>query len=1471
MIRRRSYWLPLIILLELWQRLNVRVIYRLQPNRYYSDADENNPGTQRNGENRAVVVGGAVSASNDAASWLPLKSDDYLYPVAFSEAAETEESEAYNIDEMYNSAQKKTGCRGRAISEKDISKLNDDLENIATDLAKNTYYACENVQIHDVMSDNIYYIDPTEEPLNEDGTANPKFNLTDTQETTGIRVLRTDSQGNQIDDTEHWKITHDGKNITAAHDGPVDPNYTYTLTYPAIVSDTGKSTVILGSDNYDPWADTADDGTGTYSAQKGLYSNEKYKNDAGSISGTYVSWDEITKTTDGDTTEQKSAAYPMPVVRPYRLTISKSLTIEGRTSGETKDGKTDIEKAIPEIDKELRKPGTLTFTVTGDYISGGEHRTFQQDVDYSQFSSDGAYTMNVPDAGTYTVTEKKGPATVSGYTWADDSVKTASVTVSDESVPSDVLTDSNKARIVNDYSKGTQKVTVKKVWNDDNNSEGSRPDSIDVQLYANGKAVGDQKETLSDANNWSYTFDHLPLLDKGKYTVEETNVPEGYNSTIEYSTGKKETTTEKTEKIWVPVKYNDIQGGGSYVIVCNSDKKAFKASSSSNTEGESVELKAGTDDITDSSGNKYSKDSYYPYAGNENLQRWIVEEDDNGVSFKPSADSSIYLHRDEKYVRVFWGGYYVMHYTTSYTNEPQEKAYLGSDGKIKSTKTENYRGSEYTTSYYMSDSSGNVEQDSSDTTFTLYKLVGVPTAEKANVDDPNITNAVITNTKSTDLTSNDVDKDHKIDHRKTIDYLGDGDKNPDTDVMDTDLAKSNTGQDLYRLNLDVTSEASKGANYLFVVDVSNSMQTPSGEVPYMIDVTDQVKSGARKNYDLRKDGRYYIHRLTALKNALKNENIANKIMANGENRIALIPFATRVDEDNVLNWSSSADAFNNKIDNLKTGGATNYDAALQKAETLIKSTGNEYPTYMIFLSDGVPTTYVGKEGNIQEQPPGDGTETVENLGYYGDNGCISYTKGVINTFKNYIKNYKVNIYTIGFTNKDKEMSNAIRVYKKTEWQDGKNPLPYYNLKMDSSGKVSASEAIDNANNDPSFLRYNYLLKELGGDNYREEYDEQGLASLFGGVVASNAVSSVSVSDTLSQYVKVYNPQPDFKVQMTKKDGTKVTLWDRESDKGRPLGQGTGGLPKDSSDSEDAYFTTKAGVKKPIVTSVTYDCIKNSDAADDVTEKVTVHFDPEYVLDGEATYTLSFNVQASTKAYDTYASSGYSSTKGDPGTDYEGNRTSSNKPGFYSNTSTALDYTLDGQAYHDDYDNPVIQVGKTSLNVQKLWQDSKGNEMKPAANSVRIHLYKNGVDTSRYIDLKADAKGEMTGTFDDLAPKELQEDGSYKANVYTVVEDKESAPTCVRLYKYSSGDTASDSYSTLKQDVTGFDSDTDSVIHTYNDGKAGQATVTNKVYTLPSTAGFGTYLYTFLGTLLLALAAAEARRKYREMTHKLGDR
>lgn len=130
---------------------------------------------------------------------------------------------------------------------------------------------------------------------------------------------------------------------------------------------------------------------------------------------------------------------------------------------------------------------------------------------------------------------------------------------------------------------------------------------------------------------------------------------------------------------------------------------------------------------------------------------------------------------------------------------------------------------------------------------------------------------------------------------------------------------------------------------------------------------------------------------------------------------------------------------------------------------------------------------------------------------------------------------------------------------------------------------------------------------------------------------------------------------------------------------------------------------------------------------------------------------------------------------------------------------------------------------------------------------------------------------MTGTFDDLAPKELQEDGSYKANVYTVVEDKESAPTCVRLYKYSSGDTASDSYSTLKQDVTGFDSDTDSVIHTYNDGKAGQATVTNKVYTLPSTAGFGTYLYTFLGTLLLALAAAEARRKYREMTHKLGDR
>ncbi|MEE0954801.1 MAG: Cna B-type domain-containing protein, partial [Eubacterium sp.] len=59
--------------------------------------------------------------------------------------------------------------------------------------------------------------------------------------------------------------------------------------------------------------------------------------------------------------------------------------------------------------------------------------------------------------------------------------------------------------LINTHEKGKTSLSVAKVWNDSNNQDGKRPESIKVQLLADGKASGDPV-VLNDANKWSYTW-----------------------------------------------------------------------------------------------------------------------------------------------------------------------------------------------------------------------------------------------------------------------------------------------------------------------------------------------------------------------------------------------------------------------------------------------------------------------------------------------------------------------------------------------------------------------------------------------------------------------------------------------------------------------------------------------------------------------------------------------------------------------------------------------------------------------------------------------------------------------------------------------------------------------------------------------------------------------------------------------------
>ncbi len=87
--------------------------------------------------------------------------------------------------------------------------------------------------------------------------------------------------------------------------------------------------------------------------------------------------------------------------------------------------------------------------------------------------------------------------------------------------------------VTNTYTPEQTSVTVKKAWDDKNDQDGIRPESITVKLLANGEDT--KKElVLSDGNSWTGTFTELDKYQNGQevvYTIEEVEV-NGYRTVV---------------------------------------------------------------------------------------------------------------------------------------------------------------------------------------------------------------------------------------------------------------------------------------------------------------------------------------------------------------------------------------------------------------------------------------------------------------------------------------------------------------------------------------------------------------------------------------------------------------------------------------------------------------------------------------------------------------------------------------------------------------------------------------------------------------------------------------------------------------------------------------------------------------------------------------------------------------------------
>ena len=98
----------------------------------------------------------------------------------------------------------------------------------------------------------------------------------------------------------------------------------------------------------------------------------------------------------------------------------------------------------------------------------------------------------------------------------------------EEVAVTDYTTEVDGYDIYNTHTPETTSISGTKTWDDADDQDGKRPDSIKVNLLANGEVV--QTKTVTEKDNWSYTFDNLPVYEEGKvgqkltYTISEESV-----------------------------------------------------------------------------------------------------------------------------------------------------------------------------------------------------------------------------------------------------------------------------------------------------------------------------------------------------------------------------------------------------------------------------------------------------------------------------------------------------------------------------------------------------------------------------------------------------------------------------------------------------------------------------------------------------------------------------------------------------------------------------------------------------------------------------------------------------------------------------------------------------------------------------------------------------------------------------------
>ncbi len=238
-----------------------------------------------------------------------------------------------------------------------------------------------------------------------------------------------------------------------------------------------------------------------------------------------------------------------------------------------RDDRPSVKSSIIERSSRITEGGVITADISNSLV------LYKQDSKTGKMLEGAVFKVTTPSGEEITLPPTDANGRVSTQPFSSEEIKKGQFTVEEVTAPEGYVLDNQpmKVTIKADGAVKTvkntvdpnasKKLTVKKVWKDENNQDGKRPASITVDVYANGQKLADKTVTVTGGSTdaeWTAQTTDLPIFDtngqKITYTIGEDQL-DGYDAPEVDQENLTVTNTRTPEKIAIKAskKWDDAE------------------------------------------------------------------------------------------------------------------------------------------------------------------------------------------------------------------------------------------------------------------------------------------------------------------------------------------------------------------------------------------------------------------------------------------------------------------------------------------------------------------------------------------------------------------------------------------------------------------------------------------------------------------------------------------------------------------------------------------------------------------------------------------------------------------------------------------------------------------------------------------------------------------------------------------------